>query len=146
MKKRLSTVASLLVLTIMVITSSSCNSTAQKQDKKPETSEETSKVTDLSGVEVYYFHATRRCATCEAVEEVTKEALSENYGEDVSFNSINREEQKDHPLIKEHNISGQTLLIVKGNASEDLTNFAFMNARTNPEKLKSKITETIESL
>jgi hypothetical protein len=80
------------------------------------------------------------------VEEVTKETLAEKYGETVSFHSINREEKKDHPLIKKHNVSGQTLLIVKGDKAENLTNYAFMNARTNPEKLKAKIEETVESL
>jgi len=146
MKNKFSIITSALLLTLIAITSSSCNSTPKKQDNKEESPEMTSHVSDLSDVKVYYFHATRRCATCEAVEEVTKEALAEEFGEDISFNSINREEQKDHPLIKKHNISGQTLLIVKGNESEDLTSFAFMNARTKPEKLKTKIRETIESL
>ncbi|PWD98620.1 nitrophenyl compound nitroreductase subunit ArsF family protein [Marinilabilia rubra] len=147
MKKQFSIITSVLLLTLIAITSSSCKSTPQKQgNSKEESSEMITKASNLSEVEVYYFHATRRCATCEAVEEVTKEALAEEFGKDISFNSINREEQTDHPLIKKHNISGQTLLIVKGNQTENLTNFAFMNARTNPEKLKTKIKETIESL
>ena len=28
-------------------------------------------------IEVYYFHYTRRCITCNAVETVTKEAIAE---------------------------------------------------------------------
>jgi len=99
-----------------------------------------------SGVEVYYFHATNRCMTCEAVEAVTKEALKQYYGDQLTLKSINREEDKDNPLLKKHQISGQTLLILKGDKAVDLTTVAFMNARTKPEKLKAKIKETIEKM
>lgn len=95
---------------------------------------------------VYYFHATRRCATCNAVESVAKKALKEYYGDKVSFASINREKEKDNPLIKQYKISGQTLIIIKGDKAVNLTNYAFMNARTNPEKLKAKIKTTIDSM
>jgi hypothetical protein len=95
---------------------------------------------------VYYFHATNRCVTCEAVEAVTREALKQYYGNQISLKSINRDQEKDNPLIKKHQIAGQALLILKGDKAVDLTNFAFMNARTNPEKLKGKIKETIEKM
>lgn len=95
---------------------------------------------------VYYFHATRRCATCEAVELTTKEALKEYYGDKITFTSINREENKDHELVKSHKISGQTLLIINKDKVVDLTNEAFMNARTNPEKFKVKLKATIDTL
>jgi predicted membrane-bound dolichyl-phosphate-mannose-protein mannosyltransferase len=143
MKKTLSTITFLLLLAVVSVTAQCCNSSAQKSDNNQDKTEE---VAEASNVEVYYFHATRRCATCQAVEEVTKEALTEKYGEDVSFKSINREEEKNHPMIAKHNVSGQTLLIIKGDKVENITNYAFMNARTNPEKLKSKIIEMVESL
>ena len=101
---------------------------------------------DVSGVEVVYFHATRRCATCNAVEEVTKEMLKEVYGDQVKFASINRETDKNNKLIKKHKINGQTLLIIKGDKVVNLTNDAFMYARTNPDKLKDKLKETIGTI
>ncbi|PRY98801.1 hypothetical protein BY457_10969 [Marinilabilia salmonicolor] len=143
MKKKISSFAFFILLAIVSVTAQCCNSTAQNSDNSQNQAEVVAETTD---VEVYYFHATRRCATCQAVEEVTKEALAERYGESVSFHSVNREEEKGHPLIKKHNVSGQTLLVIKGDKAENLTNVAFMNARTNPEKLKSKIVETVESL
>jgi len=97
-------------------------------------------------VEVYYFHATNRCATCEAVEAVTKEALKQYYGDQITLKSINRDEDKDNPVMKKHKVSGQTLLILKGDKAVDLTNIAFMNARTKPEKLKEKIRDTIDKM
>lgn len=142
MKKKLSTLSFFLLLAVVSVTAQCCNSTAQKSDNN----QQSEVIAESSDVEVYYFHATRRCATCQAVEDVTKEALAEKYGEAVSFHTVNREEKKDHPLIKKHNVSGQTLLIIKGDKAENITNYAFMNARTNPDKLKSKIEEAVESL
>jgi len=80
------------------------------------------------------------------VEAVAKEAIEEYYGDKVSYVVINREEDKDNPLVKKYEISGQTLLIVKGEKAVNLTNEAFLNARTNPDKLKVKIKSTIDSM
>jgi len=97
-------------------------------------------------VVVYYFHATKRCVTCKAVEAVTKEALKEYYGEKVVLTSINREKDKKNPLLKKYKVNGQTLLVVKGDDVVNLTSDAFLNARTKPEKLKKKIKTTIDSM
>lgn len=97
-------------------------------------------------VKAYYFHATKRCATCEAVEKVAKETIEENYEGKVAFQSINREEQKDNPLIKKYKISGQTLLLIKGDKKVDLTSSAFMNARTKPEKFEKRLKSEIDAM
>lgn len=102
-------------------------------------------------VEVYYFHNTRRCATCQAVEEVTIEALKEYYPEQmksgtVSFQSLNLEEDVNEPIARELRISGQTLLIIKNGEMKDLTNDAFMYATSSPDKLKTKIQKAIGTI
>ncbi|WP_430809348.1 MULTISPECIES: nitrophenyl compound nitroreductase subunit ArsF family protein [unclassified Carboxylicivirga] len=99
---------------------------------------------DASKVSVVYFHATRRCATCEAVEKVSKETLAKYFNDSVPFHSINREEEKE--LAKKYKVDGQTLIIIKGDKVKSLTNEAFLNARTKPEKLEATIKETIESM
>ncbi|QZT37893.1 nitrophenyl compound nitroreductase subunit ArsF family protein [Halosquirtibacter xylanolyticus] len=99
-----------------------------------------------NGVKVYYFHGTRRCATCKAVEAVTLETVSETFGDKVAFISIDRDQDKENPLIEKYHVTGQTLLVVNGDQKENLTNVAFMNAKTHPEKLKAKIIETVETL
>lgn len=95
---------------------------------------------------VYYFHATRRCATCQAVEDVTREALKEFYGDKITLLSLNFEEDSNKALVDKFQVSGQTLLIVKGDKQANLTEYAFMNAKTQPDKLKEKIKSTIESM
>ena len=102
--------------------------------------------TKYSGIEVYYFHGTRRCDTCNAVEKVTREALKQYFGDQIVLKSVNRDEDKNKALVKKYQIAGQALLIVKGDKKEDLTNTAFMNAERSPFRLKTKIKETIEKL
>ncbi len=97
-------------------------------------------------VMAYYFHATRRCATCNAVEEVTKKTIKETYGDKVSFVSINREEAENEKLVEQYKINAQTLIIVKGDKKVDLTSNAFLNARSNPEKLEKKIKSTVDKM
>jgi hypothetical protein len=102
-------------------------------------------------VEVYYFHNERRCATCMAVEDESVKALNELYPEkmksgEMTFLSVNIEEESNTALAEKYKVSGQTLLIVKGSKQENLTNTAFMYATTKPEKLKKAIGEAIEKL
>ena len=105
-----------------------------------------SEIRDSKDVKVYYFHATARCVTCKAVEKVTQETLKDSYGDKVSFISIDREKEKDNPLIKKYKVSGQTLLVVEGDNVVNLTNDAFLNARTKPDKLSSKIKSTVDKM
>jgi hypothetical protein len=123
----------------------SCNSKTSKNSETGEVKAIT-EVTRPEKVTAYYFHATRRCATCEAVEKVTKASLKEYYGSDVPFISINRDEDKNEAIINHYKVNAQTLLIVKNDKMINLTNDAFLNARTNPDKLKAKIKETIDAL
>lgn len=143
MKKLVSALSFILFLGTFSVSAQCCSGTANKETSKTTCC---NKDNTESVVKTYYFHATRRCATCQAVEAVTKEALEEYYGDKVSFASINSEKENDNPLLKELKISGQTLVIVKGDKVINLTNYAFMNARTHPDKLKEKIKTTIDSM
>lgn len=107
--------------------------------------------TSTDKVEVYYFHNERRCATCVAVEDESVKALNELYPEkmksgEMTFLSVNIEDDANKALADKFKISGQTLLLVKGGKQENLTNTAFMYATTKPEKLKKAIGEAVEKL
>jgi hypothetical protein len=114
----------------------------------------TTKNTKTEGekIEIYYFHFTKRCATCNAVENETKSVLKTQYASELKnnkivFTSLNLDEKADKKIAKKLKISGQALLVVQGDNQINLTNDGFMNARTNPEKfhtiLKGKIDELI---
>jgi len=102
-------------------------------------------------VEVYYFHFTRRCATCNKVETVSKEALETQYPEqlkkgDIFFQSVNLDEKEGETLGKKYKIEGQTLIVICGDKSVDLTEKAFMYAVSDPVKLKAEINKAIEEV
>lgn len=134
----------LTALMILFVSLLSCN--AQSDDQK-----DTDQTLSTSNVEVYYFHFSRRCATCQAVEEESEKALRELYPEKVKageivFLSLDLEDESNTPLAEKYDVSVQTLLVVKGDKKDNLTNTAFMHARSNPEKLKKALRESIEKL
>lgn len=144
MKKIISALSFILFMGVVAISTQSCNSaTTDNTTSEKETLAENQ---ELGKVKAYYFHATRRCATCQAVETVSKEAIKEYYGDKVTFESINRDEEKENPLMTKYKVNGQTLLIINGEKKVDLTNDAFLNARTNPDKFKRKLKSTIDSM
>jgi hypothetical protein len=101
---------------------------------------------DLSGIEVYYFHYSRRCVTCQAVEAVAQDALIDFYEGRIALKSVNLDDKANSDLAKKLGVKGQSLLIVKGDKKIDLTNEGFLNARSNPDKFASKIKESIDAL
>ena len=138
-------IAKLIILVLLILPlflSCSAQSTENKDQQASVKSE---------GINVYYFHFTRRCATCNAVEEQTNKILIELYADQVEsknivFKSLNLEENDSKEIAEKLGVSGQALLFVKGDQKIDLTTDGFMNARSNPEKLKEKIKETVDGL
>lgn len=148
MKQYLSLSILMVLLSIGTAQAQCCSNAVKASACATPCASETAMVqqTDFSNVQVVYFHATRRCATCQAVETVTVETLKDAFANKVPFQSINREEDSKNPLIKKHKINGQTLLIIKGDKVVNLTNEAFMYARTSPEKFKEKLKESIQTI
>ena len=130
----------LIIFAFLALTmNTSC--TGQSGDKK-----NTATISDQGPVEIFYFHNTRRCATCNAVEDVTKIALAKHFGDKIPFTSYNLEEAEGKEKAEDIGVAGQTLIIVKGDKKINLTNEGFMYARSNPEKLEALIKEKIDPL
>lgn len=91
---------------------------------------------------VYYFHYTKRCATCNAIEKATKEVVA-NLKDKVGFKSINLDEDSSKKLAEKYKVNGSTLLVVKEDAKKNLTNIAFLHARKSPDKYKTKLKEAL---
>jgi hypothetical protein len=101
---------------------------------------------EANKVEAFYFHNEARCVTCKTVEAETKADLKSLYGDQVSFTALNLEDDATTPIAKQLKVSGQTLLLVKGDKKVNITNEGFMYARTNPAKFKSIIKEKVDGL
>ena len=135
-------ITNLIALLMFLGIGISCNTSADKEkDKKG------SEITrQAETVVIYYFHNTRRCATCKAVESVTKEAVEEMENKKVSFTGFNLEKTEGEKKAKELGVSGQTLLIVGGDKKVNITQEGFMYARTKPKTLKEIVQQKVNSL
>ena len=121
-----------------------CNS--QPASKQAESSDSNS-----DKIEAYYFHFTARCVTCNTIEAKAKENLQTLYPNQfnqglITFQSLNLEESVNKTLADRLGVSGQTLLIVKGDKKINLTNEGFMYAVVKPEKFKEIINEKVDGL
>lgn len=113
--------------------------------------EERSTRESLGKVDVYYFHYTRRCITCNAVEDEARKTIEQFYSEkfkngEITFTSVNLDEDEGKAVGDKIGASSQALLIIKGDTKIDLTNDGFMNARTNPEKYREIVKKEIDKL
>jgi len=102
-------------------------------------------------IEVFYFHFSRRCVTCLAVENKTQEAISALYPKEyskglITFSSVNLEDEKSKPVAERAEVTGQALIIMSGDFRKDLTAEGFMYANNNFEKLKSEIKKVMDPL
>jgi len=102
-------------------------------------------------IEAYYFHFTARCTTCKTIEAKAKENLETLYPNQVkqgliTFQSLNLEEAPNKTLADKLGVSGQALLLVKGDQKINLTNEGFLYAVAKPEKFKEIINEKVEGL
>jgi hypothetical protein len=128
---------------LMMLGGISCNAQgAKKQETKAIVS---------SKVEVYYFHFTRRCMTCNAVEAEAKKAVEAMYPKlvksgKITFQAINLDEASSKAAAEKCGAEGQSLLVMGGGKRIDLTSQGFMYARSNPEKLKAELKKAIDPL
>jgi len=132
----------LLLALAMFIPLMACN--AQTENK-------TAKTGSPDKIEAYYFHFTARCYTCRTVEAQAREDIETLYPElvkqgKISFKSVNLDDPSGKAIAEKLQISGQTLLIVKGETKFNITNEGFMFAVHQPEKLRAIIREKIDGL
>lgn len=132
-----------IIIVLFAISMVSCNTQTTNNSESTNLGSE--------NMQIYYFHLTKRCATCNAVENETKMALESFFSDklkngEIEFISLNIEETKSKDIAKALAVSGQALLIVKGDKQVNLTNEGFMNARTNPDKFHDILKSQIDNL
>ena len=118
---------------------------------QPSKKEDKGSVSNSDKIEAYYFHFTARCVTCKTIEAKAKENLETLYPNQfkqglITFQSLNLEEISTKPIANKLGVSGQTLLIVKGDKKINLTNEGFMYAVVKPDKFKEIINEKVDGL
>ena len=134
----------LIIAVLLMAPFISCTSQPSNKEVKPSDG-------SSDKIEVYYFHFTARCTTCRTIEARAKENLETLYPNQykqglITFQSLNLEEPSTKPLAERLGVSGQTLLIVKGDQKINLTNEGFMYAVVKPDKFREIINEKVDGL
>ena len=141
----------ILFLIAVCFTFISCN-----MNVKSETDTLTqNEVTLKDHVEVLYFHGKQRCATCMAIENNTKKAMEESFTEqikkgDVVFKVIDISQKENEKIAEKYEATWSALFVVKykngKEMSENMTEFAFGNARKSPDVFKAGVVKTINEM
>lgn len=111
--------------------------------------------TQEDGVEVLYFHGKQRCATCVAIERETKAIIEEQFADEVKnglleFRIIDISKAENEAIADKYEITWSSLVVAKhengAEQAENLTKFAFANARNHPETFRNELTKKINEL
>ena len=106
-------------------------------------------------VEVLYFHGKQRCATCMAIEKNTKEAIEAQFADElkngtVVFKTIDISKAENEKIAEKYEVTWSSLFISKWKDGketyENLTEYAFADARTAPDTFKNWIIEKINGM
>lgn len=133
-----------ILVTMVLVMQSLVGFTQEKRQQDQKTS-------SVNDVEVYYFHFTRRCMTCNTVESETIKSLESLYPVEVKegkikFISINLDDDSSKPIAEKCKISGQGLVVMSGDKRKDLTSQGFMYAVRQPERLKKEIKSAVDPM
>lgn len=104
-------------------------------------------------VEVLSFHAKRRCATCLAIERLTREVVATEFPDALADSSLVFrvvDLTQEEALADRYEVAWSSLLLHGRSRGADtvidLTRFAFDNARRNPEAFKAGLKSEIGKL
>jgi hypothetical protein len=106
-------------------------------------------------LEVIYFHATRRCATCTAIEQNTKKTLDTYFAGQlksgaIRFSVLNVDEEKNQAVAEKYEVAGSALYLTRVVGGKETRNdeseLAFTYARSNPDKFMKELRTKINTL
>lgn len=106
-------------------------------------------------VEVLYFHGKERCATCIAIEKYAREVVEKDFANEqkkgrVVFRAVDISTSKGEKIAKDYRVTWSSLYIngwKKGKETRnDMTAFAFKNARSNTGEFKKGVSTMIKKL
>ncbi len=135
---------------ILLLTVCCCMAACSKSSKKAATSDKSA-----APIEVLYFHSKQRCATCIAIEENTKQVIENSFTDavkngELEFRSIDISDPVNEAIADKYEVTWSSLFLVSHSDStetaENLTEYAFANARTAPETFREGLTKKIEDL
>lgn len=137
----------LLATILSTTTISACTGNNTPESKKETVAKQ------KAAVEIIYFHGKQRCKTCIAIEKETKALVEGELAElvkkgKVKFRIVDFSTDEGKKIASKYKVTFSSLFVVTPKGAEDLTRFAFANARSNAEgfrkELKDKVVKTIK--
>lgn len=104
-------------------------------------------------LQIVYFHAKYRCATCTSIEENTKKTLNTYFSEQlkngtIKFQVLDVSDSKNVKMAEKYEASGSSLFLTKLNGKKetttDFTNFAFSYSHNQADKFIAGLKAEIE--
>lgn len=137
----------LLATLLSTTTISACTGNNTPESKKETVAKQ------KAAVEIIYFHGKQRCKTCIAIEKGTKALVEGELAElvkkgKVKFRIVDFSTDEGKKIASKYKVTFSSLFVITPKGAEDLTRFAFANARSNAEgfrkELKDKVVKTIK--
>ena len=106
-------------------------------------------------VEVMYFHGKQRCATCMAIEKYAREVVEKDFANEkkkgkVVFKIVDISTDEGEKIAKKYRVTWSSLFVNGWKAGKekrnDMTQFAFKNARKNSDEFKRGVSGKIKEL
>ena len=106
-------------------------------------------------VEVMYFHGKQRCATCMAIEKYSREVVEKDFANEkkkgkVVFRIVDISTDEGEKMAKKYRVTWSSLFVNGWKAGKekrnDMTQFAFKNARKNSDEFKRGVSGKIKEL
>lgn len=106
-------------------------------------------------VEVMYFHGKQRCATCMAIEKYAREVVEKDFANEkkkgkVVFKIVDISTDEGEKIAKKYRVTWSSLFVNGWKAGKekrnDMTQFAFKNARKNCDEFKRGVSGKIKEL
>ncbi|HOU68867.1 MAG TPA: nitrophenyl compound nitroreductase subunit ArsF family protein [Paludibacteraceae bacterium] len=119
------------------------------------TKKETSNSKPKDRIEVIYFYGKQRCPTCLAIEKNTKELLQTSFANElkdgsVVFRQIDISLDENEQIADKYEVSWSSLFFVEykngKEQRENLTEYAFTNARNSPDEFKAVLKNKLEQM
>ena len=135
----------LTLLYIFILGFTGCTGNSQSNDQGIENG--------VNIVQVINFHSNYRCVTCNAIEKQSRETIENNFKDELGegtliFKTVNVTEKTNYKLAEEFEASGTALFIhilVDGQSEKvNLTQFAFMNARSDDGAFEKRLVGEIQ--
>ncbi len=142
----------LFLLLALAFSMISCGSTTGKKSEtaKTQQTEQTQatevKSTAESGLKVVVLHTNKRCITCRAIEELTRQAVAELNDENLDLEVVNISESENEHIADKYEATWSSLILDNGASVNNLTKMAFANARTNPDQFKATLKSEIAKM